>query len=403
MSESWNELIPPAAGLSAHLSDTQLADVELAQHVEKHLADCAWCQQRRQSLTADGRQELASLLDELDSIDVPAATLQAASAWSLPSALAAALRTDSSHWPVVAPTQLWRLSWRGQDALAVVLERDFWWARVAPVTTDINLADEYSFLIDEDGTTLSQPAVIFMRATATVPLFTLSWFLGDVACAGTNVQQALRSLEAAHLEQAPPPSEVPTGTALTADDWDRLDALDALNEQMQWFQAASHGVLDEAGPVAGRQAAAEDGGLDVAKLLNQRGLDVLALAESTGLADFRLLDLKSGRVQPTPEDRAALSAHFGASVRGAGHPVSKRLAAFDVLCEPGNRRFWFGWHAQERQAAPEDCLVPFTEHLLNNQVAARSLPTQSAPAADRTREQWRQLFRDQLALHNQQG
>src|SRR5689334_17173074 len=95
MSESWNDLIPPAAGLSAHLGDTELAAVDLAPPAEKHLADCAWCQQRRQSLTPDSRQELASLLDELDNSDVPTVTVQAAAAWSLPSALVAALQADS--------------------------------------------------------------------------------------------------------------------------------------------------------------------------------------------------------------------------------------------------------------------------------------------------------------------
>lgn len=402
MSESWHDLIPPAAGLSAHLGDTELADVDLAPSTEKHLADCAWCQQRRHSLSDDRRQELASLLDELDSVDVPAAAVQAASAWSLPSALVAALQADSSLWPAVAPTQLWRMSWRGQDALAVVLERDSWWARVAPLTTDTGLADEYTFLVDETETTLSQPAAIFMRATATVPLYTLSWFIGDVASAETDVRQALRRLEVAHLEQSPPPADVPTGSMLTPDDWDRLEALDALSEQMRWFEAATHGIVDDAGPLAGRVDASHEAAVEASTLLNQRGIGLREVADGTGLAASKILDFKSGRLQPSAHDRAALTKHFGLPVRG-GHSEDERFATFEVLCEPANRHHWYGWRGRQGGASPEDCLVPFMEDFMDHPVAARSVSAQPTSGQDLSREDWLRVVRDRLAMHRHQG
>jgi hypothetical protein len=406
MDERWNRLIPPSAPPAAHLGDAEFAQVELSQTADKHLADCAWCQQRRDSMSSQDREALDALLADLDARPVASQTLEAAREWSLPSALSALLVADETTWPDVAPAQLWRLSWRGEDTLAVVLERTSWWVRVAPLTTDVALADEYTLVTDKAGTSLRQPTGVFLRASATVPMFTFSRYLGDVEAVGNySSTEALRRLETACLEQAEPPADLPTGPRLEPDDWDRLEALDALQDQMRWFETATHKVFDQDGLIVGRteQSAGADKSVDVTELL-RRDKDLRGLMESTGLAPGRLNDLKIGRIQPAPADRAALEKHFGVSVQG-GYSEEARLALLEVVSEPAHRDDWSQWRDEPDTGTveAEDRLVRFMEHLLDQPLAARSVATRSAePPEPQTVEQWREVWRSRLAMRRRQ-
>ena len=400
MSENWNDLVPPAWGVSKHLADGELAAADLTPAADKHLADCAWCRQGRQALSPDDRDGLAALLEQLDRVEVPKEVVQAASALALPGALIDALHTDQAEWPQVAPAQLWRLSWRGLDMLAVVLQRETWWARVAPLTTDVALADEYTYLAGEPSSILAQRTAIFLRATATVPLYTLSWYLGRVASSGNaGTAESLRRLEIACLQQSSPPADLPTGPPLAGDDWDRLEALETLSEQMGFFEAATHGIMDESGPIAGRVDAGQENAEEASTLLRQRGVELRSLMAGTGLPAGRLTDWKSGHIPPSAEERTALTRYFHVPVKGGGHPENERLALFDLLCEPAHRNDWFASPAEPGTPQPEDRLVPFMEHLLDHPVAARTVTTHGTPGRELSREEWRNVWRDRLAIN----
>src|SRR4051794_33448526 len=126
MNEGWERLVPPATAPTAHLDESELAAIELTTAAEKHLADCAWCRGRRDALSDDERGELASLLAEIDAEPAAEDALRVAASFSMPRALAELLSTDAASAPMVQPAQLWRMVWKGRDALGVVLERNSW-------------------------------------------------------------------------------------------------------------------------------------------------------------------------------------------------------------------------------------------------------------------------------------
>lgn len=418
MTHRWDRVTPPAETPTAHLSDSELAAAQLPAAAEKHLADCGLCRTRRGTLTDAERDSLADLLADLGTVSAPAETLEAAATLRMPEALTAALDSDAESWPDVAPAQLWRMSWRGQDALAVVLEHNSWWVTVAPLSTDVNLADEYTLVCDADATSLTHPTAVFLRAAATVPQFTLSRFLGDVRPVGVESPAAeLQRLNLACIQSAEPPSTVPTGPKLAVDDWDRQEALDSLVHLMRWFEAATADVLDEDGAVVGGGSRPQENvdAVDVVDLLKRTTADLPTLVESTGLQPARIVSLLQGSGKPSPEERAALGAHFGVTVAG-GVTDTGRLALLEVLSEPANRDLWAhagtatissqrdrsseGWR-RERGSAEDrgsgESVRPYIEDLLTHGLAARSVTDASRGHVDGGLEEWRAYWRDVLA------
>jgi hypothetical protein len=417
MTHRWDRVTPPAETPTAHLSDSELAAVQLPAAAEKHLADCGLCRTRRGTLSDAERDFLADLLTDLGTVSAPPETLEAAATLGLPDALTAALDSDAESWPDVAPAQLWRMSWRGQDALAVVLERNSWWVTVAPLSTDVDLADEYTLVCDADATSLTHPTAVFLRAAATVPQFTLSRFLGDVRPVGVERPATeLQRLNLACIQSAEPPSTVSTGPTLAVDDWDRQEALDSLVHLMRWFEAATADVLDEDGAVVGGSRPQEsDDAVNVVDLLKRTTADLPTLAESTGLQPARIVTLLQGSGKPSPEERAALGAHFGVTVAG-GVTDTGRLALLEVLSEPANRNLWAqagtattssqgnrsseGWKREQNTAegrGPGESVRPYIEDLLTHGLAARSVADATRGHADGGLEEWRAYWRDVLA------
>lgn len=418
MTDRWDRITPPGMTPTAHLGDAELAAAQLPAAVEKHLADCRWCRTRRGALSDADRESLADLLADLDTVSAPAQTLEAAAALRLPAALTGVLESDAESWPDVAPAQLWRMSWHGKDALAVVLERNSWWVTVAPLSTDVELADEYTLVCDADATSLTHPTAVFLRAATTVPQFTLSRFLGDVRPAGVaSPATELQRLNLACIQSAEPPSTVPTGPKLAVDDWDRQEALDSLVELMGWFEAATADVLDEDGAIVGGGPRSKENvdTIDVVELLKRSSADLPTLAESTGLEPARIVTLLQGAGKPSAEERTALGEYFGVTVAG-GAADKVRLALLEVLSEPANRALWRHADVATRSSQGErshetwtddpsgaaghrsgESVRPYIEDLLRHGFAARSVADTDRGHADGGLEEWRAYWRDVLA------
>ncbi|TCC30512.1 hypothetical protein [Kribbella sindirgiensis] len=285
----------------------------------------------------------------------------------------------------------------------VVLERDSWWVRVAPLTTDVALADEYTFVADENSTTLRHPTGIFLRAAATVPMYTFARFLGDVGTAGSDdVGESLRRLEASCIRQAAPPDGLTTGSRLEPDDWDRLEALDALHDQMRWFESATRGVVDKSGLIVGRDGEIESSpdAVDASELLKRPGGTLGEVMAATHIEAVRLQALKTGRAKPTRDERAVLEQYFGVPVKTA-HPPKKRLALLEVLSRPSHRDDWLEWQQQidALDVEVEDALVPFMEHMLEASPAMRSGVTRSVqPEEEWSLDEWRRWWEERFAL-----
>ncbi|TXL62359.1 hypothetical protein [Aeromicrobium terrae] len=347
-------------------------------------------------MSQDERGELHELLGELDQISPSADVLNLAAEWALPSELASFVGASSNDFPSVAPGQLWRLSWLGNQMLAVVLSQSSWWTRVAPLTTDVDLADEYTLLIDPRCTSLALQTATFLRASASVPTFTLAQYLGDVGqVEGRDAVEALLSLEVAMIDGTLR-SDLSTGPMLAQSDWDRQEFLDSLQESMNWFEGAALSVLDDDGSIAGGSSSLDDSEADVSDLL-RTSQDLPSLVEATGIAPGRLLSLKTGRAKPQGPEIEVLSSYFGSKVR-VGHPENMRIAALELIAEPANRQLWLEAAQSSEAGAP---LSPrkFLVDLIETPIAARTVygPT-SAPGNNATVEEWKRALRDRIAV-----
>jgi hypothetical protein len=400
MNERWNRLVPPRGLPTAHLGDAELVATELTGAAEKHLSNCVWCQTRRNVPTETDRDELEELLSALDASPMPAEALQLAGSFALPAALSHALEADISNAPEVEPAQLWRLVWRGHDALAVVLERNSWWVTVAPLSTDVKLADEYTAVCDADATSLGCQTAVFMRAATTVPQYTLALYLGDVQPAGVaNAANELHNLHVASINQSSPQSGLPTGRPLQVDDWDRQQVLDAFREQMSWFEAATQDVIDDNGDIVGGDATADlpDGDhQSIEELLRRPGLDLMDLSTDTQIRPDRILDLTQGSGRPTPEERTSLETYFGVTISGA-YPEAARRALLEIASEPTHRHLWLISNTAESGGQAPDTLRPFLEHMLTQNVAARTV-NGSGHDTDAGLTAWRAYWRDKFAV-----
>lgn len=452
MTERWDRLVPPVVAPTAHLAEEELAAVELTVQAAKHVAECSWCRTQREALSNDERDELEKLLSKLDAAPAAEDVLNVASGFTVPAALASYVQADPTYAPEVAPAQLWRMAWNGQDALGVVLEKNSWWVTVAPLTTDLELADEYTAVCSADATSLSYPTAVFMRAATSVPAYTLAHFLGELHPKGVDDPVTeLRRLQRACVQGIKPPDALPTGRPLQVDDWDRQEALDGLVALMSWFESATSDVLDEHGAIVGGEA--EDTSdyqtqddapgahgrhrgestqtVDVMEALKSSKKDLRELVESTGLEPARVLDFLQGGGKPTATEREALGHALGVQVTGAYSDVA-RLALLEVLSEPENRNVWRAWprlpyetelgddqshqhnygqgfnagyafghgvvvgprHASEPIVM--ESLRPCLEQMLTQSIAARSVPDSGRGERGNV-DVWRDFWRDRLA------
>jgi hypothetical protein len=161
----------PAASDEQHLLDSDLGTA-LSGASLKHLADCGWCG-RRQAMaheSLDPAEEEAFLRAARTRVRDSIKGFQALT--RLGPGLRA-LMDESYDRGDVEPGQIWRLRHGSSTAVGVILDIEHWWVTVAPVTTDIVAADEYSLLVGDMATVLGVPAALCISLECVVPLITL--------------------------------------------------------------------------------------------------------------------------------------------------------------------------------------------------------------------------------------
>src|SRR5262245_36515196 len=150
-------LAQPATTADPHLLDSELTAPSTAAQY-KHLTDCGWCRERLASATAH-----PDLVD--DDAFMAAARTRATNGGvrdlqqltRLPAPLHAFLLPDEEGRSDVHVGELWRLRTDDATELAQVVAIDRWWVTIAPVTTDVEAADEHSVVLSETATVLGIP------------------------------------------------------------------------------------------------------------------------------------------------------------------------------------------------------------------------------------------------------
>jgi hypothetical protein len=191
------QLMPPVTAADPHLLDTDLGG-RLSEPQEKHLACCGWCQQRLTQETAH-----PDLADEDEFVSAAKARIASDAGTEMkrlttvrPSIHRLTLSPDSRDDVKIG--QLWRLRWRETTDVALVVALDRWWVTVAPVTTDVAAADEYSVVLPKTATVLNVSVAVCFSLECVVPLFTFDQL---IAPAGQTT-----TVGAGHLKQLPPPN-----------------------------------------------------------------------------------------------------------------------------------------------------------------------------------------------------
>lgn len=384
MTDPKGRLVSPPVAPTAHLDDAEIAGVTSRPGSEKHLADCALCRSRRARFENGGAEALHHLLADLDATPVSEDAVKATSQWHIPTRLVQLLDSAPEDFPAVAPGQLWRLSWGGEQALVAIVRRDRWNVRVMPVTTDVVFADEYTVVLDEDDTCLGNTSAVFGRAATTVPTLTLAQFLGDVTVNGTPARDVLEPLDGACIRGRRLELDVPTGTRLGEPDWETHELLDALQEQMQWFAAAVSDV-PELNDDDDADSSADVVEIQHALASAAREIDLSDLAERTGVGMGRLVDLLGGRSRPSPEEVSSLSAALGRKVSSGVSPAD--LAELVVaVSEPALRALRSRFNEQIEPSADPASIGPLVSRLLEEGMAART--SSSGDGEPTSRRKW---------------
>ncbi|MEV4845087.1 hypothetical protein AB0K20_17965 [Micromonospora matsumotoense] len=294
---------PPTAAAEGHLLDGDLLSPSRTD--EKHLAGCGWCQQR---------QQVAALHDDdFDDEDFLKAARQraqegGAAAMAEPTRLAPALFAlvqGETERADIAVGQLWRLRWEDATELGVVVDVDRWWVTVAPVTTDLAAADEFSPLFPPTVTALNVALTACISLECVVPLFVFDRQVAPAsrptldatrAAAQLPSPEALRDIWLAWRRGDNPPADLVYGTALDDGDLDRRELRTTIATSFTTLVGASScAPADPLGDVT-----------PLAERVNNTGLALSRLAAQSGLTREVFMRIKQGgRVTATEAEPLA--------------------------------------------------------------------------------------------------
>ncbi|HWH30494.1 MAG TPA: hypothetical protein VNU26_16340 [Mycobacteriales bacterium] len=397
MTDRWSQrLAIPTTPPTAHLDDDRLLEQPSADE-HKHLTDCGWCRARRESVTwhdaSDGTdEEFEQALSHIAWGD----DFRVAAGQAVVPARVRELMDARAETASPKPGQVWRLTWQGRHLLAAIIDTDAWHILIAPVTTDAELADEFTLRLDAEESPLETALAVWVRHRAAVPTFTLDRHIGTLPDVGavTGAAQALHELVAAHRAGGAAPDGLPTGEPLTDEDVDALDLADAINDTVAWFENAAAGLRylpeDDPAPSAAQISTAEAIG-QLAR--TARGLS--QLAARTNITPGRLLDLRRG-AQPDADEYAALArvsdGTIGLQSPGDAAAWESALTAVSAPRWRRARQAWTAAHAPEVHPDDPSALV---RHVTHNPMAARSVPHPDEPTDD---ERQTAYWRDQVAL-----
>jgi hypothetical protein len=397
-------LVAPPAAASSHLSDGELFTTNTPSQV-KHLAECAWCNHRldvaRAAMAAeagddeDFEQALRARQwhDEFKHVSREAV---------LPDQVRA-LMTEPASVGDVEPGQIWRLTWRGRHLLVAVIEVADWQVLSAPVTTDVSLADELTLLVEASQSPLAIGLAVWVRSRAAVPLFVFDKPLGALPLVGNahlSAQAALQQLARAHMTGCAASGDLPVGRPLTDNDVDRLALHDALWEQIDWFAAASAGLVDSDGVLvsAGNLPGTRQGpSRPLSDLLRDSGLTLPELAAKTGIRMGRLVDLARPDATATAEEIAAIEeTTSGIAATDSAEQQLRAMTALAEVSRPTWRTARQRWTQDKRHDAETEDPRALVAHLLQQTLAARSIHSEHEPVGEQQR--LRQYWRERLAM-----
>jgi len=288
-----DELVPPVVAADPHLLDSDLGGT-LTKPQEKHLANCGWCRQRlTQAAThADLVDEAAFLAAARERIATGAGRALETLTTLRPALHALTLEHDELDDVKIG--QLWRLRRCATAELALVLDRDRWWVTVAPVTTDVTAADEYSLILPETATILGVPAAVCLSLECVVPLFTFDQLITPAgrpraADSGSSIQlpppHTIRDAWHAWRRGATPPEQHSYGDPLLDEDLDRRELRNTLFAGFMPFIRAGGSAMNE----SPRQPPAP-----LSVMLHELGLSPTGLTRRTKLEPEVFLRIRQG-------------------------------------------------------------------------------------------------------------
>jgi hypothetical protein len=301
----WDEFSNPPGAADPHPSDLDFS--ARAPEALKHADDCAYCQ-RRLDAAGSSPTPWAPDLDDDESFEAHVRARLAAGAGAelarvtALSAPVQALLGDTVTEAEVTAGQVWRLRWDTQQILVAVIAVHGWLVEVAPVSTDAEHADSFTWRLPADATDLGVDLGAVLSAEGTVPLFTFERLVADLRrTVGAEAPSVLRALQRAVRTGDLPPPEIPTGPVTGELDIDRVELRTALQEQLAPFVAAAYAVPE---------GAAEDA---LSELVRQRSGDDPAAFTDAGVTPGIYLRISRGE-RATPEVAAKLAEALGLTV-----------------------------------------------------------------------------------------
>jgi hypothetical protein len=398
--EFWEpELVAPISAASGHLRDSELLSSESTAR-DKHLADCEWCRQRL--LSADAMPGFASdeAFEQALAVGEWRVTFSQASSNAVIPDGVRDLMTAPASVGDAEPGQLWRVSWHDERLLVAVIDTQGWLALVAPVTTDVSLADELTLRVPAERSPLGTELAVWVRSRMRVPLFVFDRPLGALPSVGANLLPAvvaLRHLVRMHLTESQVPQDLPVGRQLTDNDTDRLAIHDALREQLSLFAAAPAGLLEDASLIIGEKSGdARELTRPMPDVLRElaKSKSLSELADMTGLEMSRLLDLSRLGAIAEPDEVAAIERVAGVGIDDSTWFANAAAALAEVsrpTWRSARRRWTQGRHPE---ADPDDPTL-LASDMLRWTLAARSL---AAPEPATEDDRLQRFWRDQVVM-----
>lgn len=301
---------------SLHPSTLQLSrwidsalDDETAAPIAKHVAACLLCQTATAHSGAAAEAAPPQALEQLVSV-----------APGLGDGVLSALAQQRGAVPRAG--ELWRLEWDGWVCLALVLddaeEGLDTEVLVAPVTTEVEAADQYALVTDEARSPIGIPLAVWVALRTTVPAFTLDRALGQSDLAKYAEEMHGYFLEDRRYE--PEPDGLSAGLAIVSRADERWSERERAATVVSYLSEARDRLDD----------AAERGTLG--DLITARGKGAADVAQALNIGAHETFELVSGNVAPAAEQASVLAQLLEVS--------AEEVADYTPAADPDLRKAW---------------------------------------------------------------
>ena len=267
---------------SLHPSSLQLSrwldgalEEDAAARVARHVTGCAVCA----ALTAQPADTVAVL--PADSVEQLAAAAPA-----IASEIVSAL--EQARGATARAGEIWRLEWDGRMCLALVLRdaEDGLTADVlvAPVTMEVEAADQYTLVADETRSPIGVPLAVWVALRTTVPNLTLDRPFGQ-----TDLVKYAEEMHGYFLEDRryePDVQGLTTGLAIVSRADERWSERERVAEVINHLSDAGERILEES----------ERG--TIGDLVRERGKSAAEVGRALNVDAPATFELLSGHVEP---------------------------------------------------------------------------------------------------------